>query len=99
MKKTTKIILSITAATGIVAATIYAIIKSGMLEKLRKNINGEIPIITPRQRFRLIAKALDRDIKNVERRTSKYYYDKNKKKYDEINWNEETICRKDIFNN
>jgi len=99
MNKTTKIILGASVAAGIVAATIYYIIRSRMLKECSKNMREELHIIKPKQRFRLIAKALDRDIKNIERRTSKHYHNQNQKKYNEINWDTEITCRENIFNN
>lgn len=43
-----------------------------------------------RERMILIAKKIDMDIKNTERRTSPRYHERNQEKYDNMDWN--TSC-------
>lgn len=67
-------ILKITAYTGIIAVTVFAIVKACI--KRRKE--------DTKQKMILIAKQLNNDIKNVERKTSARYHNKNQEKYDEM---------------
>ena len=39
------------------------------------------------ERMILIAKKIDMDIKNTERRTSPLYHERNQEKYDNMDWN------------
>ncbi len=70
-------ILKITAYTTIIAAGIYTIVK-GCMEKHKKD---------KKEKMILIAKQLNTDIKNTERKISPRYHDKNQEKYDEM-WGE-----------
>lgn len=70
-------ILKITAYTTMIAAGIYIIVK-GCIEKHKKDA---------KEKMILIAKQLNTDIKNTERKTSPRYHNKNQEKYNEI-WGE-----------
>ena len=70
-------ILKISAYTTIIAAGIFMIVK-GCMEKRKQKA---------KERMILIAKQLNTDIKNTERKTSPRYHDKNQEKYDEL-WGE-----------
>jgi hypothetical protein len=96
MNKTATIILAAAALVGVTAAAIIAAVKSGAFENLEE---GEEREPTPSQCFKRIAKALDRDIQNVERRTSELYHDKNREKYEKLDWDEEQTQREDIAKN
>ena len=71
-EKITKI-LKIAAYTGLIAASVFSIVK-GLKEKML-----------------LIAKQLNTDIRNTERKTSPRYHEKNQEKYDEL-WGDESAC-------
>lgn len=70
-------ILKISAYTTIIAASIFAIVK-GCMEKRKQD---------KKEKMILIAKQLNTDIKNTERKISPRYHDKNQEKYDEM-WGE-----------
>lgn len=75
--KLTKI-LKITAYTTMIAAGIFMIVK-GCIKKRKQDA---------KERMILIAKQLNTDIKNTERKTSPRYHEKNQEKYDEL-WGED----------
>lgn len=79
-EKITKI-LKITAYTGLIAASIFSIVK-GLKEKKKHDT---------KEKMLLIAKQLNTDIKNTERKTSTRYHKKNQEKYDEL-WGDESFC-------
>ena len=70
-------ILKISAYTTIIAAGIFASVK-GCMEKRKQD---------KKEKMILIAKQLNTDIKNTERKISPRYHDKNQGKYDEM-WGE-----------
>lgn len=74
-------ILKITAYSGIIIASIYSIVK-GCIEKRKQE---------RKEKMILIAKQLNTDIKNTERKISSKYHDKNQEKYDEM-WGENKSC-------
>lgn len=74
-------ILKITAYTTIITAGIFAIVK-GCIQKHNQH---------RKEKMILIAKQLNTDIKNTERKTSPRYHDKNQEKYDKL-WGEENSC-------
>lgn len=67
-------ILQITAYTGIVIITVMAIIKACIQKRKQET----------KEKMILIAKQINNDIKNTERRISPKYHFKNQEKYDEI---------------
>ena len=67
-------ILKITVYTAIVTMTIMAIVKA-CIQKRRQET---------KEKMVLIAKQIDSDIRNIERRTSPKYHYINQEKYDEI---------------
>ncbi|MDR1168058.1 MAG: hypothetical protein LBK53_04095 [Heliobacteriaceae bacterium] len=89
MNKTAAIILAVTVLVGVTAAALTAAAKNGLLVEEPSADEG----------LKRIAKALDRDIKNVERRVSQRYHDKNQEKYENIDWDEEKTRREDIAKN
>lgn len=74
-------ILKISAYTTIIVAGIFMIVK-GCMEKRKKDT---------KEKMILIAKQLNTDIKNTERKTSPKYHKKNQEKYDEM-WGKESSC-------
>lgn len=108
MSITLKKILKITAVTGIVAAGIFALINSEetkeyikkSLQKLKK-LSGEEDDNSDEAKAKLllIAKQINRDIKKTECRTSEKSHDRNKKKYENMNWGEDIVSRDDIIKN
>ena len=98
MNRTATIILATTVLVGVTAAAIIAAVKSGMFE--REMIEEEEEQReTPRGWFRKLTKSLDRDIDNVERRTSKLYHDKKQENYDNMDWGQEETQHDDIKRN
>ena len=72
-------ILKITAYTTMIAAGVYMIVK-GCIKRHKQN---------KKEKMILIAKQLNTDIKNIERKISPRYHKKNQEKYDEL-WGEDT---------
>lgn len=67
-------ILKFTAYTGLIAIGIYAVVK-GCIAKHKKN---------SKEKMILIAKKLNNDIKNTERKISERYHEKNQEKYEKL---------------
>lgn len=70
-------VLKFMAYTGIIAASIFVIVQGCIESRKRKN----------KEKMILIAKKINTDIKNTERKTSSAYHNKNQEKYDEL-WGE-----------
>lgn len=79
-EKITKI-LKIVAYTGLIAASVFSVVK-GLKEKNKHD---------KKEKMLLIAKQLNSDIRNTERKTSPRYHEKNQEKYDEL-WGDESAC-------
>ena len=77
-EKITKI-LKIAAYTGLIAASVFSVVK-GLKEKNKHD---------KKEKMLLIAKQLNSDIRNTERKTSPRYHEKNQEKYDEL-WGDES---------
>lgn len=71
-------ILKITAYTTVIAASIFVVVKACIKRRKEKT----------KEKMILIAKQLNTDIRNIERKTSARYHDKNQEKYDEM-WGSE----------
>ena len=84
--KLTKI-LKIIAVTGIVTAGAVSIAKSGMFKEMLQKLKQKMKHESDNERMILIAKKIDMDIKNTERRTSPLYHERNQEKYDNMEWN------------
>ncbi len=72
-------ILKITAYTGIILASTFYIL-TNIKEKKKKNNN---------ERMLLIARQIDAEIRNTNRKTSPRYHEKNQAKYDKLWGNDE----------
>lgn len=70
-------ILKFTAYTTMIAAGIFMIVK-GCIQKRKQD---------RKEKMILIAKQLNTDIKNIERKISPRYHNKNQEKYDDL-WGE-----------
>lgn len=79
-EKITKI-LKIVAYAGLIAASVFSVVK-GLKEKNKHD---------KKEKMLLIAKQLNSDIRNTERKTSPRYHEKNQEKYDEL-WGDESAC-------
>lgn len=75
-------ILKITAYTGLIAASIFSIL-NGLKEKRKKD---------NKEKMLLIARQIDTQIRNTNRKTSPRYHEKNQAKYDELWGNNESSC-------
>lgn len=84
--KLTKI-LKIIAVTGIVTAGAISVARSGMLKEMLQKLKQKMKHENDKERMILIAKKIDMDIKNIERRTSPLYHERNQEKYDNMDWN------------
>ena len=82
MQKNFLKILKIAAYTGLIAAGVFSIL-SGMKEKKKKD---------DKARMLLIARQIDEQIRNTNRKTSPRYHEKNQAKYDELWGNNESSC-------
>ncbi len=96
MEKTTKIILSIAALAGAAAAIGVIAYKSGSLEKLAHNYKKMLKDFDLNEKLKLIAHALDKDIKNTERRVSAVTHENNRKKYEKMEWDGPRLSRDEI---
>lgn len=109
MNSTIKKILKITALTGIVTAGVFALINNEdakqfmkeSLKKLKKSSDNQEDDESDEAKTKLllIAKQINRDIKNTECRTSDKSHCRNKKKYENINWDDDIVSRDDIIQN
>lgn len=79
-EKITKI-LKIAAYTGLIAASVFSVVK-GLKEKNKHD---------KKEKMLLIAKQLNTEIRNTERKTSPRYHEKNQEKYNEL-WGDESAC-------
>lgn len=74
-------IVKIAAYTGIIAATGISLIKMCIKKHKAKK----------KEKMLLIAKQLNTDIRNTERKISPRYHEKNQEKYNEL-WGNESTC-------
>lgn len=72
-------ILKITAYTGIILASTFYILTNIKEKKKKKN----------NERMLLIARQIDAEIRNTNRKTSPRYHEKNQAKYDKLWGNDE----------
>lgn len=75
-------ILRIIAYTGIITASVFSILRC-VKERNRKDNN---------ERMLLIARQIDAQIRNTNRKTSPRYHERNQVKYDELWGNNESSC-------
>lgn len=75
-------ILKIIAIAGITISAACALIKNIKSNKKKKNKNDML----------LIARQINNDIKNTERKISRKYHKKNQEKYDNL-WGNDSICK------
>ncbi len=85
------------ALVGVTAAAIIAAVKEGAFEREELDDNKERD--NSQTWLRKLIKSLNRDIDNVERRTSKLYHDKNQEKYDKLDWEQEETHHDDVKRN
>jgi hypothetical protein len=93
MNRTATIILAAAALVGVTAAAIISAVKMGAFERAEEEHE------TPQNWFHKLAKGLDRDISNIERRTSQRYHDKKQEILDNLDWDQEQTHREDIKRN
>lgn len=96
-------ILKIIAVTGIVTAGVAAFVKTDMFKDMLSKCINEFKKRTkcfdPNEKYRLIAKQINRDIQNTERKISDRYHDKNQQIYSKMDWGSDIISRSDISRN
>lgn len=99
-----KKVLKIVAVTGIVTAGVFALINS---EEIREYLKSTVRKLRKspdcfdddKAKLLLIAKQINRDIKNTERRTSEKAHSRNQKKFNNMKWGIGIISRDDIIKN
>ncbi len=88
-EKITKI-LKIAAYTGLIAASVFSVVK-GLKEKNKHDKKEKMLLIAKHSCYSSVTKQLNSDIRNTERKTSPRYHEKNQEKYDEL-WGDESAC-------
>lgn len=84
-------VLKVIAITGIMTAAVISILKSGIIQKKINELKNKFKYKKNRDSMILIAKQINRDIKNINRRTSLRYHEKNQEKYDKL-WGDDYSC-------
>ena len=84
-------VLKVIAITGIMTAAVISILKSGIIQKKINELKNKFKYKKNRDSMILIAKQINRAIKNINRRTSLRYHEKNQEKYDKL-WGDDYSC-------
>ncbi len=84
-------VLKFIAVAGIMTAAVISVLKSGIIRHKFDEIKKKFNYKKNRDSMILIAKQINRDIQNINRRTSQRYHDKNQEKYDEL-WGNDYSC-------
>ena len=84
-------VLKIIAVTGIMTAVVISVLKSGIIRRKFNEMKNKFRYKKNRDSMILIAKRINQDIRNIDRRTSRRWHDKNQEKYDEL-WGNDYLC-------
>ena len=84
-------VLKIIAVTGIMTAVVISVLKSGIIRRKFNEMKNKFRYKNNRDSMILIAKRINQDIRNIDRRTSRRWHDKNQEKYDEL-WGNDYSC-------
>ncbi len=84
-------VLKIIAVTGIMTAVVISVLKSGIIRRKFNEMKNKFRYKKNRDSMILIAKRINQDIRNIDRRTSRRWHDKNQEKYDEL-WGNDYSC-------
>ena len=84
-------VLKIIAVTGIMTAVVISVLKSGIIHRKFNEMKNKFRYKKNRDSMILIAKRINQDIRNIDRRTSRRWHDKNQEKYDEL-WGNDYSC-------
>lgn len=84
-------VLKFIAVAGIMTAAVISVLKSGIIRHKFDEIKKKFNYKKNRDSMILIAKRINQDIRNINRRTSPRYHDKNQAKYDEL-WGNDYSC-------
>ncbi len=84
-------VLKFIAVAGIMTAAVISVLKSGVIRHKLDEVKKKFNYKKNRDSMILIAKRINQDIRNIERRISSRYHDKNQEKYDEL-WGNDYSC-------
>ena len=84
-------VLKFIAVTGIMTAVVISVLKSGIIRRKFNEMKNKFRYKKNRDSMILIAKRINQDIRNIDRRTSRRWHDKNQEKYDEL-WGNDYSC-------
>ncbi len=84
-------VLKFIAVTGIMTAAVISVLKSGIIRHKLDEVKRKFNYKKNRDSMILIAKQINQDIKNINRRTSRKYHEKNQEKYNEL-WGNDYSC-------
>ncbi len=84
-------VLKFIAVTGIMTAVVISVLKSGIIRRKFNEMKNKFRYKKNRDSMILIAKRINQDIRNIDRRTSRRWHDKNQAKYDEL-WGNDYSC-------
>lgn len=83
--------LKFIAVAGIMTAAVISVLKCGIIQRKINEFKKKFNYKKNRDSMILIAKNINHDIKNIERRTSPLYHEKNQEKYDKL-WGDDYSC-------
>ena len=84
-------VLKFIAVMGIMTAAVISVLKSGIIRHKLDEVKRKFNYKKNRDSMILIAKQINQDIKNINRRTSRKYHEKNQEKYNEL-WGNDYSC-------
>lgn len=84
-------VLKFIAVTGIMTAVVISVLKSGIIRRKFNEMKNKFRYKKNRDSMILIAKRINQDIRNIDRRTSPRWHDKNQEKYDKL-WGNDYSC-------
>ena len=84
-------VLKFIAVTGIMTAAVISVLKSGIIRHKLDEVKRKFNYKKNRDSMILIAKQINQDIKNINRRTSRKYHEKKQEKYNEL-WGNDYSC-------
>ena len=84
-------VLKFIAVTGIMTAAVISVLKSGIIRHKLDEVKRKFNYKKNRDSMILLAKQINQDIKNINRRTSRKYHEKNQEKYNEL-WGNDYSC-------
>ena len=83
--------LKFIAVAGIMTVAVISVLNSGIIQRKMNELKKKFNYKKNRDSMILIAKNINRDIKNIQRRTSPLYHKKNQEKYNKL-WGDDYSC-------